>query len=341
MNDVFYYVYSQGLLGVKTNDKSFKWIYGSNSPVTTMEEYESCLVKFDITFKKEKHLEQNKECDKNFQAFKWDSSNRKLYYRRKMPFNLEIGYDLKITDDTVYVNVGECYNKFVKNRVMNLHGIYYLLSDIANVILLQKGFLTLYASSVYSKKSERCVVNFAPPSTGKTVTAMKLCETSECMLLGEDIILTDGKKVYACPWTKSYRGKKGRALDSTGSLFRSEIPIDVELAKECNLTDITVLSFGEKKAEENSELILKLIPILNGYLFHYYSSPIVKVLSYFDEEYDKPWEKMSNTLICDMVSRSKCYLVQAKTSEEFADVVKEKIIGKSNENFSYIKKCLG
>ena len=67
--------------------------------------------------------------------------------------------------------------------------------------------------------------------------------------------------------------------------------------------------------------------ILNGYLFHYYSSPVVKVLSYFDETYNKQWLEMSDELMSNMVNASECRLIQAKKSEEFADIIEEKIIG--------------
>ena len=234
---------------------------------------------------------------------------------------------LKILENTVYVELGEHYNKFVKNRFMNLHGAYYLLSDVANIMLLQKGYLTLYASAVYSKKTKRCILSFAPPSTGKTITAIKLCETANCSMVGEDILITDGKMVYSCPWTKSYRGKKKRFLDSAGALFRSKIPIKLNFENESTLTDITVLSLGKKMIEENKELVLKHISILNGYLFHYYSSPVVKVLSYFDETYNKQWLEMSDELMSNMVNASECRLIQAKKSEEFADIIEEKIIG--------------
>lgn len=327
MNEVFYYVYCQGLLGVKTNDKNFKWIYGSCAPATSSSEYEGCLIKFDITLKKEKHLNNNAECGKKFQAFEWNPVDKTLCYHRVLPLNFEVGYKLKIVENTVYVDLGERYNKFVKNRVMNLHGAYYLLSDLANIMLLQNGYLTLYASAIYSQRTKKCVLNFAPPSTGKTITAIKLCETAKCSMVGEDILITDGKMVYSCPWTKSYRGKKKRFLDSAGALFRSKIPIKLNFENECTLTDITVLSLGEKIIEENKELVLKHISILNGYLFHYYSSPVVKVLSYFDETYNKQWLEMSDELMSNMVNASECRLIQAKKSEEFADIIEEKIIG--------------
>ena len=326
MNDTFYYVYCQGLLGVRTNVRDFKWVYGSVAHSVEASEYEKCIVKFDVTVKKEKNLNNQIDCNRKFQAFKWSKEDKNISYRRTFPFRLEVGYDIKLEGNTVYAEVGERYYKFVKNRVMNLHGMYYLLSDIANVMLLNNGFLTLYASAVHSEETGKCVVNFAPPNTGKTLTAMKLCETSDTTLVGEDVLITDGKQVYSCPWTSSYRNSKKNA-DSAGSLSRCSIPTDVKFARECPLTDMVVLSLGEEKIVENKEFILKQISILNGYLFNYYSSPIVKVLAYFDEEYNKPWNQYAEALLERTVDNKNCYLIQTQSSEKFANIIEKKIFG--------------
>ena len=40
MGKDYYYIYCQGILGVKTNLRDFRWIYGSTAPSATREAYE-------------------------------------------------------------------------------------------------------------------------------------------------------------------------------------------------------------------------------------------------------------------------------------------------------------
>ena len=67
--------------------------------------------------------------------------------------------------------------------------MYYLLSDIANIILLKNGLLTLYAAGVYCNKNNKGMVFWGAPNTGKTLTAMRLCKDYDFSLLGEDIVM--------------------------------------------------------------------------------------------------------------------------------------------------------
>lgn len=324
MGEEFYYIYSQGILGVKTNIQDFKWVYGSVAPTSSEKDYERCIVKFDITLKKEKFLNNNRCVNKKFQAFEWDSKQKMISYRRTLPLGLTIGYDINIHDDFIHADIGTNYYRFVKNRFMNLHGVYYLLSDLANLMLLRKGLLTLYASAVYSKEKQRGILHFAPPNTGKTTTALKLCDQGSA-LVGEDVLITDGSNLYSCPWTNSYRGKSS-ALDSEGSFARKGMQKNIEIEKKCLLTDLVVLSIGDDEIIEDEKNIASKILILNGYLFNYYSSPIAKVLAYFYDQYDKPWDKCAESLLTKMMNDKKCYFIQVRNREEFAEIIYEKIL---------------
>lgn len=323
-----YYVYSKGILGVKTNISNFQWVYGSVAPSVGFEEYENCIVKFDISIVPEKKLSRIYKIDQRFQAYTWDENRKTISCRRILFRGIEIGYDIKFDNNMVVAEIGKHYYRYVKNRMMNLHGIYYLLSDIANVILLDNGFITLYASSVCNEPMKKGIVNFAPPNTGKTYTAMKLCELSDYTLVGEDIVISDGYKVYSCPWTNSYRNSNRNKIDSAGAFGRTNKRRDIKVCEECELTDLTVLAIGESKVVTNKDLILKQVSILNGYLFSYYSSPIVKLMGYFCEEFNKPWSEYSNTLLEKMVSANNCYLLQIKEGAGFSEILHKLVSGK-------------
>lgn len=328
MENVYYFIYCRGILGVKTNDRNFKWVYGSLAPEASLIEYEKCVVKFDVCIKPEKQLNNCSSFDQSFQSFRWNNFARRISYRRTLFWGFDIGYDIKLESNTVIAEIGEHYYKYIKNRTMNLHGMYYLLSDLVNIILLKNGYLTLYASAVYYKAKDKCLVNFAPPNTGKTFVATKLCELSDYKLVGEDVIISDGNKVYACPWTSTYRSTKSRRTDSAGAMNRVNYNIsNFDTQEECVLTDLFVLSLGKEKLDSKKIQIQNQISILNGYLFNYYSSPIVSVLGFFDKEYYKSWRKLSDMMIEKMINKSRCYMIQCDESKFFIDAIQKIISG--------------
>lgn len=320
MSKEFYHVYSKGLLGVKTNVDGFRWAYGSAAPVASVEEYEKCTVKLNVCVKPENEMGSVGACDKRFQSYTWDAQRKTISCRRTLFHKFKIGFNIRISENTVYAEIGRHYYKYVQNRTMNLHGMYYLLSDLANVLLLKNGFLTLYASAVHKKEGNRGIVQFAPPNTGKTLTATRLCESLGYKLVGEDVVITDGSRVYSCPWTTSYR-KNSMVMDNAGSLGRVNKAVNSDFQEECSLTDLMVLALGEQMVNTDKEEIFEQICILNGYLFGYYSTPIVKMLAYFDEDYRTPWNNCAAAMIREMVNQCNCRLIQAKTPVEFFKIV--------------------
>lgn len=320
MKSEYYYVYCRGLLGVKTNMREFKWVYGSVAPEATPEEYEACLVKFHVIAEKEKKLGEPVSAEKRFQSYAWDPETRTLFYRRKLLSCLHIGYDLRVDGNTVEARIGKSYGKWIRQRIMHMHGAYYLLADVANMLLLKNGYLTLYASAVSSSDGQTGIACFAPANTGKTVTATKLCESSGYRLVGEDVVVTDGKRLFSCPWTSSYR-KQSNASDSAGSFGRVRKAGTEEMCETCGLTDLAVLSSGKQGIYREKEEVLRQIRILNGYLFQYYSSPILKVLAYFDPTYDENWNERADQILKEMAGACACYGVQAEHPLEFYGMV--------------------
>ncbi len=327
MKNEYYHIYCNSILGVKTNIRDFKWVYGSVAPDGSFDEYEKCAVKFDITVLSEKELCVPASVDDNFQSYMWDRKSKTLFYRRTMLSKIRIGYNIKICGNTVKVEMGKNYLKFVKQRIMNLHAMYYLLSDIANMLLLKNGYLTLYASAVHYKKDNKGLVCFSPPNTGKTTTAMKLCERDEYSFVSEDIVITDGKKLYSCPYTSSYRAKK--SFDTSGSFGRVNMSSSIENIDECDLTDLVILSRSKDRADEDKNDFLRYVQILNGYLFNYYSSPIVKVLGYFEKDFGENWNLCSHNVLSDMVGNCDCYLIRCENFEDFDNIIHAKVSGEN------------
>ena len=325
-NREIYYVYCKGILGVKTNLPGFSWVYGSVAPEATVQEYEACAVKLEVSIVPERMLAKDHVCDKQFQSYGWNNEAQRLTCRRTLLRAIELGYDIRLEGNTAYAQIGENYYRLIKNRTMNLHGMYYLLADLANIMLLKNGYLTLYASAVFCNATKRSVLHFAPPSTGKSVTARILCAAPGYQLVGEDVVITDGQRLFACPWTCSQR-KKGREMDSAGALGRVRQRTTAEICHCCELTYIAALSLGKLEICESKEEVLGRVCTLNGYLFQYYSSPVVKLLAYFSKEYAAAWSVRAEQMLTHMVKRSACAAVQCQAPEDFAEIIRLQLAG--------------
>lgn len=308
-----YHVYCKNILGVRTNVKDFKWLYGSFAPYSSVEDYETCLIKINVQVKSENCLNIIDNCDKRFQSYAWNSETKTISCRRTLFGKFKIGFNIKIDGSCINAEIGRNYYKYIKNKMMNLHGVYYLLSDLANILLIKNGYLPLYASAVYYEPLNRCVVHFAPPNTGKTVTAMQLSELPGYRLVGEDILIASESILHSCPWTSSYR-KKSMVTDDAGSLGRVNKLIHKDMYDGCSITDLVVLSLGKTNIKKDKKEAFELISILNGYMFGYFSSPILKMLAYFDEEYRKPWNDYAIDMVKKLVENCNCLLVQDETA---------------------------
>ncbi len=324
MNDGYYfYVYCGGILGVKTNYRDFKWIYGSASLFCSEEEYKKCKVKFTVIVEHDKQITPDNAPDGRFQMYLWDKPQKTLFFGRTFFSAIKTAFSVKIDGNNVEARIGKNYLKYIKFKIMHMHAAYYMLSDIACVLLLKNGLLSLYASAVYFEPENRCVVCFAPPNTGKTVTAEKLCKLSGYKPVGEDVVITDGSRVYSCPWTNSFR-KSGKSFDGAGAFGRKKTAEHRPTCGDCEVTDIAVLSIGEPAITSDKQETEKKISILNGYLFDYYSSPIIKILAYFDSGFDEPWNNIAGEIIKDMVLRSGCRCIQAKSPQDFSGMIQFK-----------------
>ena len=315
-----YYVYCKNVLGIKTNVSNFRWVYGSVAPLASECEYSNCDVKIELNIIPESKLPIISDYDKKFQSYLWSDITETLSCRRKIFGKINIGYDIVVKDNFITVNMGSNYYKLVKKRVMNLHDCYYLLSDVANIVLSSYGYLTLYASAVYLPKQRRGIVCFAPPNTGKTLTATQLCDKHGYELIGEDVVLIRDGEILSCPYTSSYRNKNA-FLDSSGAFSRvlKKDGID-NVRHRAKITDIALLVNGNDSQTSNEE-IYRSISILNGYLFNYNSSPIVKIMGYFNSVYDVSWDERAKALLKQLVESNKCHVVYSKRPMEFAEKI--------------------
>ena len=311
-----YFVYIDGLVGVETNTKQFKWSFGSTAPETTYENYEKCKIKVRLMLCGDKDVFEGKEIESAkgcFRHFRGNQNENTLYYKQCLLKICKLNYYLKIDDNFIDVRVGKTYYELIKYKIMNIHPIWYIVFDIVTGMLLLKGYLPIY-SSVVSKENSEAIVIFGPPNMGKTFTALKLCEEKKLSLISEDIAITDGENVYSVPWTNSYR-EYGNTINNR-TVKKAICGKSVKYA--------FVLERGKKKILSNAEDIARKGLLLNHYLVCYANSPIVIAMSYFNDNFSV--EKMIETekkIFIQMLSGAQSACLIEESAEQYCDTICE------------------
>ena len=242
-----------------------------------------------------------------------------------------MAYSLAFDESTCTVKAafGKNYYRMVRHRIMNLHDAYYLLSDLANVLLLKCGYLTMYCAAALHCESGRVIALFAPPNAGKSYTIKQLCETENYKLIAEDIaLLNRNVQIVSCPWTCSYRNVKSNILnssDSSGTFLRAHkrLPEYEAIQKALRLSDLILLNRAEGNPAIAVDDIEKRILILNKYLFCGYNSPIINVLAFFNRDFDQGWEERACSIMKLAFLECKVTAISCESADAFPAKVDE------------------
>lgn len=97
------------------------------------------------------------------------------------------------------LEVNPTYHKLGRMTLGNMHSVGWLLRDLLNIQLLLKHFALLHAAAIQSDAA--CVVVVGLSNTGKSTTSFNLTLNGLCKLFGDDLVATDGRNIYACPYT--------------------------------------------------------------------------------------------------------------------------------------------
>lgn len=299
----YYYIAAKNILGVKTNIREFKWSFGHSMPESTEEEYEQCEVKINLVMEEFNEDDQLEGLGK-YHYFNGSPGENKIYYTRNLAMKEKLRIKAEnLLSDEPKITVNKNYYKLITHRVMNLHSIGYILTDLAGVLLLRKGFAPIHCSAF--KKNNSTVAIFAPPNTGKTLSSMMACMEHQAKFIAEDLAITDGKRIYSVPWTSSFRFYSNME-QSKGAKLRSKAkkmfpPLEyVSLTKATpvtryvdsseilemeEVTHIAVLEKGESEIipQTEHEAVRKLINF-NRNAFHYLKSPLLTAYEFFNSE---------------------------------------------------------
>lgn len=300
---MYYYVAAKELLAIKTNVKNFNWSFGHNMAEASIEEYEQCLVKMHLAvedFKEDEGLEKLGK----YHYFTGNPGAGKIYYTRNFAMKMKLRIKAEnLLSDEPKITFNPNYYKFITHRIMNLHSAGYILTDLATLLLLNKGYAPIHCSAF--KKGDSAVAVFAPPSTGKTLSSMMACMDHGAQFIAEDLAITDGKKIYSVPWTSTFRFYSNMDQSIASKLmnkatkilppleyvsFSKAKPITdyIDTSRMLNselITHIAILERGtdQLSVQSEEEAIRKMLN-LNRNAFHYLKSPFLSAYEFFNPE---------------------------------------------------------
>ncbi len=317
----YYYVFSKNLIGIKTNRASFSWPFGEPQEGFTKDDFDACLIKVDLTVMSNKALSKRISAEtgpyKNrFLYFTFDSHSDTITYSKALFGFIGLLFRVRIRDNHVYMEVGNVYYRFIKNKVMNIHSVSYLLYDIVTMLLLMNGITPIYAASLLVDEKE--VFIWGPPRSGKSYTSLDFVKNDHAVLLSEDISLTDGSTVWAVPYTDTF-GQYSRKM----MIFREEVRVGTQ--DSVTLSRPYIVHLREKVQEmpaattmtkEDSLLYQKA---LNKYLFHYRSSPICLVWAFFHQYDLDTLAETEDTVLKKIISESELLTLQPYSRKDRAE----------------------
>jgi hypothetical protein len=184
---------------------------------------------------------------------------------------------------------------------MNLHSVGYILTDVASLLLLHRGYAPLHCSAF--RKGDATVVIFAPPNTGKTLSTMMACLEYGAEFLAEDVAITDGRTVFSVPWTSTFRYylrvDSGCLLRLVNALTQ-KIPVlellplvkvkpvnayidEKQMLSRSDVTHVVILEHGETAVQRTPpDEAFRKIANLNRYEFNYHKAPLFLAHEFFN-----------------------------------------------------------
>lgn len=356
-----YFVASKNVLGLCANVDSPKWSFGINTPETGREEYDDCILRMRLNVGPVERFSGNDHSsDPNMGKYHYFSGvpeEDTLYYQRSflLGSELQIEVDGLLTDEPC-VNVNSNYYRYITHRFMNLHSIGYILTDIAALLLLRRGFAPIHCSAF--RKGDATVAVFAPPNTGKTLTTMMACMDHDADFLAEDIAITDGKMLYSVPWTSTFRyysnvddSLVSRTMNKLTRVFPplellpvskpkpiNEFVEDRRIADSAKITHVVVLERGQEAvtSEDRDEIAWKIIN-LNRYEFCYTKSPLITAYEFFNPSLniDAARNAEHKILRRTVKNAQECLLVRSPDATRYASLILEAL---SDDSIYYQSK---
>jgi len=337
------YVVCDNILGIRTALKKIDWSFGQPSKTASEEEINQCRIVVRLTIDSLKDEAKKFENSQKYHYWLGDSGRDELFYQRNLFASSKLRLLLRgVKSGQPEIIINKNYLRFVIGRFINLHSIGCQLTDLACAMLLSRELCPLHCSSFSIDGSTVAVI--APGNTGKTLSTMRAVLHLGAFFISEDLAVTDGENIYACPWTSTFRYydelSMSRLLRMRMKLIKIIPPLELIpmhggdrkinayiederiLSKE-KLTHTVILARrpgGVKVLDK--EQALSMVLNLNRYEFMYMKSPMLTAYSYFNPEFDIfALEERERSILSKLVDNTTCLLVQSDDPTRFADMI--------------------
>ncbi|MBN1877738.1 MAG: hypothetical protein JXA33_26185 [Anaerolineae bacterium] len=338
-----YYVPSPNLLALKANVPQVKWSYGVDIPPASVAEYESCLLHMELMVHPRVNTPEPTAMGKYHYYFAHPNEDC-IFYERDFFLGRKLKLQVSgLLNGTPKVIANRDYFRFIQHRFMNLHSIGYILTDIVGWFLLRHDYTPIHCSAfVYRGET---VVVFAPPNTGKTLSTMMMCLEHDAHFIAEDIAITDGKSIYAVPWTTTFRyysqveeGLWSRAVNKmtrvlpvlelfplAGLKNITKYVSESHIVNRSTVDRVVILERAEPGVQSLQVAdAVRRISNLNRYEFNYRKSPTMVAYEYFNPDVDLASAcEAEQRILLSLVENAHCsHLVTAINPSDYSGLIR-------------------
>lgn len=344
------------LLQLKTNVNKIPGYTYSVSPIDTTTRYDK--TSFKIHLYVERMIREPGCLEKLTSASRlnyYASTDDKLLYiegilRPKIKFKFIVKNMLK----EPFAAVNRLYYIFNRYMFCKIPPVGEHLSAITFYKLLSKGYYTIHSAG-FAKEGEGFLL-FAPPNTGKTSTVLSFCLQGTGQFVAEDVAVTDGHRIYSCPFTSTYMNNasvrkkliEARLLSTievarfrirniiasripfTHTLIRPRIDckriLDVlKLKESAKITKLFILNRSHKigLAEIDRDEAFKKILFLNRSEFNYLNNRLLRLyFNYYDRDSLSKLRSIEQRVLSKLVETSDCFIINGRGPEDYVKLIK-------------------
>ena len=345
--EVYNYVACKDILGITTNSKKISWSFGQPPKTASEEEVNRCRLVIRCTIDSLKAKASQFKNLQKYHYWKGEHGRDELFYQRNFLAGTKLRLLLRgIATDQPEIIANKNYIRFVIGRFINLHSLGYHLTDLTCALLLRKDLCALHCSGFSVGDSTVAVI--APANTGKTLTTMRAVLRSGASFVSEDLAITDGEYIHACPWTSTFRYydelSMSWILRMRMKLIKIIPPVELipmygdnrkinsyieeeRIVTQKKITHTVVLANRHGGVEVlDKKRALQMIYNLNRYEFWYMKNPMLTAYSYFNPDFDiQALERREREILTKLVNQTDCLLVQSKDPTKFAELVLNEI----------------
>lgn len=310
------YVHVPGVVGIRTNIKGFRWGYGKCVSPSLDSSFNECKIKVFLEERKDRNVFDGLDIDSYtgvFRDFKAKPQSASVIYEKKTG-TVNLRFSVSIQGDCIRAAVGRSYLKSIRIKLMYIHPISYILFDVVSMLLLRRGMTTLYCSAA-KLNNGRVAICVAPPNTGKSLTVLQLKNKYGARILAEDMAVTDGESIWGAPYTGLYRNYHDAGLKPDKQ--------NTDLSFADKIQAAFILQKGSSNNESRPENCADLMTLINRYSLGYYYSPCVRVLDYYNCDFDiKAAQRTEEQILGLIVDNTHTYVIERHNSLDFAECIR-------------------